>query len=112
VLYGCGDFLNDYEGIKGYESYRDDLALRYVADVDMASKAVIALDLVPFQIRRFQLVRASEQDRYWLQHTLDRESRGYGTAVELSGEGRLQVRPIGGGRRETGSTTSNPRGAT
>src|SRR5262249_7836262 len=27
ILYGCGDFLNDYEGIRGYERYRDDLAL-------------------------------------------------------------------------------------
>jgi poly-gamma-glutamate capsule biosynthesis protein CapA/YwtB (metallophosphatase superfamily) len=26
ILYGCGDFLNDYEGIKGYEEFRDDLA--------------------------------------------------------------------------------------
>jgi poly-gamma-glutamate capsule biosynthesis protein CapA/YwtB (metallophosphatase superfamily) len=25
ILYGCGDFITDYEGIKGYESFRDDL---------------------------------------------------------------------------------------
>jgi hypothetical protein len=25
----CGDFLNDYEGITGYERYRGDLALMY-----------------------------------------------------------------------------------
>ncbi len=31
VLYGCGDFLNDYEGIGGHESYRGDLALMYFA---------------------------------------------------------------------------------
>jgi len=29
ILYGCGDFLNDYEGIRGYEEYRGDLALMY-----------------------------------------------------------------------------------
>src|SRR6266566_1830673 len=27
ILYGCGDFLTDYEGISGYESFRSDLAL-------------------------------------------------------------------------------------
>jgi len=27
ILYGCGDFLNDYEGIRGYERYRGDLTL-------------------------------------------------------------------------------------
>jgi poly-gamma-glutamate synthesis protein (capsule biosynthesis protein) len=30
ILYGCGDFLNDYEGIGGYEYYRDGLALMYL----------------------------------------------------------------------------------
>ena len=34
ILYGCGDFLNDYEGIRGYEPYRDDLALMYFAHLD------------------------------------------------------------------------------
>ena len=27
ILYGCGDFFNDYEGIEGYENYRGDLGL-------------------------------------------------------------------------------------
>ena len=31
VLYGCGDFITDYEGIYGYEQYRGDLALAYLA---------------------------------------------------------------------------------
>src|SRR5439155_25235774 len=34
ILYGCGDFLTDYEGISGYESFRSDLALMYLVDVD------------------------------------------------------------------------------
>src|SRR6187399_3323061 len=31
ILYGCGDFINDYEGIRGYEAYRDELRLLYLA---------------------------------------------------------------------------------
>ena len=27
ILYGCGDLINDYEGIRGYEQYRPDLGL-------------------------------------------------------------------------------------
>jgi poly-gamma-glutamate capsule biosynthesis protein CapA/YwtB (metallophosphatase superfamily) len=27
ILYGCGDFIDDYEGIAGYQEYRDDLRL-------------------------------------------------------------------------------------
>src|SRR5437016_5151908 len=30
ILYGCGDFITDYEGIAGYESFRDDLVLMYL----------------------------------------------------------------------------------
>ena len=29
ILYGCGDFIDDYEGILGYEKYRDDLTLMF-----------------------------------------------------------------------------------
>ena len=25
IIYGCGDFIDDYEGISGYENFRDDL---------------------------------------------------------------------------------------
>src|SRR6185436_15002060 len=27
ILYGCGDLLTDYEGIRGHENYRGDLGL-------------------------------------------------------------------------------------
>ena len=33
VLHGCGDFLNDYEGISGYEEFRSDLRLMYFAEI-------------------------------------------------------------------------------
>jgi poly-gamma-glutamate synthesis protein (capsule biosynthesis protein) len=91
VLYGCGDFLNDYEGIEGYEDYRDDLVLMYVADVDALSSDVVAVEAVPFQLRRFQLVHPSASDVHWLQQTLDRESRTYGTRLALTADGRLHA---------------------
>ncbi|MGQ0560599.1 MAG: CapA family protein, partial [Gemmatimonadota bacterium] len=31
ILYGCGDFIDDYEGIKGYEEFRDDLVVMYIS---------------------------------------------------------------------------------
>ena len=89
ILYGCGDFLNDYEGISGYEEYRDDLAVMYFADVDPASKDLVALAIVPLQIRRFRLVRPSRRDIDWLQQTLDRESRRFGAGVVCTTDGDL-----------------------
>ena len=34
VLYGCGDLMNDYEGISGYEEFRSDLTLLYLPAID------------------------------------------------------------------------------
>ena len=89
ILYGCGDFLNDYEGIRGYEEYRSDLALMYFAAVDAASADVVSLEIVPLQIRNFRLIGPPQEDIQWLQQTLDRESRKFGAGVVLDRAGRL-----------------------
>jgi poly-gamma-glutamate capsule biosynthesis protein CapA/YwtB (metallophosphatase superfamily) len=91
ILYGCGDFLNDYEGIRGYEEYRDDLGLMYFVDIDARTRDLAALEIVPLQIRQFRLVRPSSQDVDWIRETLDRESRKFGAGVARTLEGRLAV---------------------
>jgi poly-gamma-glutamate capsule biosynthesis protein CapA/YwtB (metallophosphatase superfamily) len=58
ILYGCGDFLNDYEGISGHEAYRGDLALMYFVSMDSASGNLLRLQMTPMQIKRFRLNRA------------------------------------------------------
>jgi poly-gamma-glutamate synthesis protein (capsule biosynthesis protein) len=90
ILYGCGDFLNDYEGIGGYEDYRDDLALMYFVDINLKKNVLAALEIVPLQIRQFRLGRPPDRDLDWLQHVLNRESGRFGTTLLLS-KGRLRV---------------------
>jgi poly-gamma-glutamate synthesis protein (capsule biosynthesis protein) len=89
ILYGCGDFLNDYEGITGYDEFRGDLALMYFASIDPAGANLLALEMVPLQIRKFQLTHPSHADVDWLQQTLDRESRRFGTRVTLTRGGQM-----------------------
>ncbi len=91
VLYGCGDFLNDYEGIEGYEEYRGDLPLMYFADVDAVSGALVAAEIIPLQIKRFQLVSPSADDAAWIAQRLDRESSRFGTRVTEASSGRLAL---------------------
>ncbi|WP_334414792.1 MULTISPECIES: CapA family protein [unclassified Bradyrhizobium] len=91
ILYGCGDFLNDYEGISGYERYRDDLALMYFADLDPTSGSLHALKLVPLQIKNFRLSIPSWQDIEWIQQTLDGRCRQFGTRVIPDSERQLVV---------------------
>ena len=89
ILYGCGDFLNDYEGIGGYEGFRGDLSLMYFLTLDAVSAKVLRLSMIPMQTRRFRLNRASAADAGWLQRVLDRESRPLGSRVEAEPDGSL-----------------------
>jgi poly-gamma-glutamate synthesis protein (capsule biosynthesis protein) len=91
VLYGCGDFLNDYEGITGYEEFRDDLALMYFLTVRASNGALEELTLVPFQIRKFRLNRASSADATWLSRILAREGQQFGTGIHLGADRCIDV---------------------
>jgi poly-gamma-glutamate capsule biosynthesis protein CapA/YwtB (metallophosphatase superfamily) len=86
ILYGCGDFLDDYEGIRGYESYRDDLVLMYFPTLDARTGRLIRLEMTPLRIRNMRLTRPSEDELEWLWETVDRESRRFGTGVERAGD--------------------------
>jgi len=92
ILYGCGDFLNDYEGIGGNAEYRGDLALMYFADIKTRGGDLVALHVVPLQIHQFRLIRPCVEDVDWMQRRLERESRRFGTTVMASGRSALKVK--------------------
>jgi poly-gamma-glutamate synthesis protein (capsule biosynthesis protein) len=86
IFYGCGELLNDYEGIQGYEEFRSDLVLMYFLTVEPASGQLVRLTMTPLQIRNFRLVSPSPTDRAWLHETIDRECRRFGGRVKLADE--------------------------
>ncbi len=87
ILYGCGDFLNDYEGIRGHESYRPDLVLGYVLDIDTKG-ALTRLEMLPFRLHKLRMNHAADEEIEWLRARMDRECRKFGRGVRL-GDGRL-----------------------
>jgi poly-gamma-glutamate synthesis protein (capsule biosynthesis protein) len=91
ILYGCGDFLNDYEGIRGHERYRGDLVLMYLVTMEPSSGELVRFEMVPFRIRRFRLERASRKDARWLSHTMNRECEPFGARVTLNEGHRLTL---------------------
>ncbi len=91
ILYGCGDLINDYEGIRGHEHYRGELGALYFATVDPGTGILLGLELLPTKIHRFRLSRPDEDDVRWLAGILDREGRALGTRMRLSDEHRLIV---------------------
>jgi poly-gamma-glutamate capsule biosynthesis protein CapA/YwtB (metallophosphatase superfamily) len=91
ILYGCGDFINDYEGIRGYEEFRTDLVLGYLLDTDDDDCTLKKLEMLPFQLRRFRLNRASRPDAAWLAANLDRQCRPFGTVVHQTESDALSL---------------------
>ncbi|HKJ70374.1 MAG TPA: CapA family protein [Gammaproteobacteria bacterium] len=91
ILYGCGDFLNDYEGIPGEEGYRPELTAMYFADLDPADGRLAGLTLRPMRIRRLQLADAGSDDADWLRQRLNREGEALGARFERDGEGGLRL---------------------
>jgi poly-gamma-glutamate synthesis protein (capsule biosynthesis protein) len=91
ILYGCGDFVNDYEGIAGHEPLRPDLCLMYLPDLDPATGHLLRLVLVPMRTYEFRLNRPSAEDTEWLQRTLDRENRAFGSRLERAADGTFGV---------------------
>lgn len=92
VLYGCGDLLNDYEGLGGHAEYRGDLSLAYFPSLDRDTGALRALEMQPLRIRKMRLERASDADADWLASVLDRECARWGTRVERAESARLRLR--------------------
>jgi len=92
ILYGCGDLLNDYEGISGHEEYRSELGLMYFAALDSASGKMSRLTLVPTRMHRLSVNRATEDEAAWLMAALNREGRRLGTRVEMQSDHTLAVR--------------------
>jgi poly-gamma-glutamate synthesis protein (capsule biosynthesis protein) len=97
ILYGCGDVIDDYEGIRGHESYRSDLRLFYLISMDAHRDELAEIRMLPLRVRRMRLERASRADAEWLRATVGHISRRFEIDVAAISDGLLAVRP---GRHE------------
>ncbi|MEV6833960.1 CapA family protein [Streptomyces sp. NPDC051133] len=101
VLHGCGDFIDDYEGISGYEEYRDDLRLGHLVSVEADTGRLTGVRIMCLRARRMRLEPATAADRAWLRATLERISEG--AAIGAGPDGMLTLVPAAAdapGRRE------------
>jgi poly-gamma-glutamate capsule biosynthesis protein CapA/YwtB (metallophosphatase superfamily) len=83
ILYGCGDFLTDYEGIGDYEKFRGDLALMYFVELNSRTGQLVSARLVPMKMRRFRLERAASSDAESLSDLLNELGAPFGTRTRL-----------------------------
>ena len=92
ILYGCGDFINDYEGIRWHEAYRGDLGLMYLPTLEAGTGRLLRLEMTATQMKRFQVRRAADADARWLCAVLDREGSRFGTRGVFLPDGRIELR--------------------
>lgn len=90
ILYGCGDLVTDYEGIRGNEAWRGDIGVMYVAAL-AADGMLRELRLVPTRMHQLRLVRAGGADARWLLDMLGRVSRQFGSRFD-DDDGALSLR--------------------
>ncbi|XP_074638289.1 putative polyglutamine synthesis accessory protein MT0602 isoform X3 [Acropora palmata] len=86
IIYGCGDFLNDYEGITGHDNFRGDLALMYFVDINPATGLLEGLRMVPTQTIHLCVNKAKEDGIKWLMSTMSRECKKFGCDVRRVGD--------------------------
>lgn len=91
VIYGCGDFINDYEGIGGNEEFRGELSLMYFLLVGPATGGLRGLRMYPMQMKEFRVNRASRADAEWLRDMLNREGKRFGTEVNIAEDSTLEL---------------------
>lgn len=62
ILYGCGDLINDYEGIGGHEDFHPDLGMIYCARIDAVTGHLVALRTRVYIRRCLRLAKATLEE--------------------------------------------------
>jgi len=91
ILYGCGDLIDDYEGITGYERFRGDLVLMYFACVSTGDGVLCSLEMAPFRIHKFRLQEATRHEAEWIAAGLTRQGMTFGTCVIVRPDNTLHL---------------------
>ena len=90
ILYGCGDVINDYEGISGYEQFRPDLRVLYFPLLNQHGD-LKGLDMAVLDTARFALHRPAPEDVGWLRERMAEASREGGVDVQSKDDNVLEL---------------------
>ena len=91
ILYGCGDLINDYEGIESDTPHRQDVGCLFFATVSLGSGRLVRLRIVPLQRRALRLVRADPAARAAIRHELHLKENGFARQVQWRRNGHWLI---------------------
>jgi poly-gamma-glutamate capsule biosynthesis protein CapA/YwtB (metallophosphatase superfamily) len=91
IFYGSGDFINDYEGIWGYEEYRGDISCMYFVDINPKSRILMDVSIVPLQIKQFNLTKPDHSTVEWLRRILEKKSQKFHSRFTIENDYSLKL---------------------
>lgn len=91
ILYGAGDFIDDYEGIGDHDEYRDDLRAMYFPAVQEGTGRLLGLTMVPLKAHHMALHHGSTQDSGDLCDVFDQISAPFGVRVQRAHDSMLEL---------------------
>ena len=93
VLYGCGDLVNDYEGIDPHDALRSDVGCLYLVTLQCGSGRLDRLDVVPLRLKRFRLTTADAGAHHWLARVFTSAERALGQQPARQASGAWSLQP-------------------
>lgn len=90
ILYGCGDLINDYEGISGFEEFRGDLSLLYIISFEKNGE-LAKCKMAPMQMKRFRLNFAGKAGTDWFTYVFKGPAKIHGTDVITCNDGTIEL---------------------
>ena len=82
IIHGCGDLINDYEGIGRHGLHDPSAVCLWFAHIARDSGRLLTLEVVPLRLRRLQLVRADADARSGLRGLLLHDSARTGVTLD------------------------------
>lgn len=95
IIFGCGDFINDYEGIGGYEEYRPWLSLMYFVTMNLQSGLLSAMEIFPLRVQNMRLVKAAAEDLQWLVEKMNEVGDAFPKRFVIKDDCLALAEPVG-----------------
>jgi len=92
ILYGCGDLINDYEGITAMGRLDPSAVCLYFVQLSRADGELRQVEIVPMQLRRLQLVHADAAARRNLQSLFENAGPRGATRLQAQEDGSWHLR--------------------
>lgn len=88
ILYGCGDLINDYEGIGHRVLSASGICPLYFATLSNSTGELLQLEIQPWKLEKFRLVRADSASSTAFLELFNSQSCSFRTRIDVQADSR------------------------